>query len=100
MPLQQDNSCRGTLCLIVAEELLQSVPLSAVEPESNQLYYKYIQTCLVMHSRLYNSEMDAVCDLPFCQQPMVALDPEIDRVVAPLQGAALKSIWIISTSLP
>ena len=65
MPQQQDNSSCGVLCLMAAEALLQSVPLSAVEPASAKLHWKYIQTHLIMTSRLY----DSVCDLPFCQQP-------------------------------
>ena len=69
MPQQQDTSSCGVLCLMAAEALLQSVPLSAVQPASAQLYRKYIQTRLIMNSRLYDSEGDAVCDLPFCQQP-------------------------------
>ena len=54
---------------MAAEALLQSVPLSTVDPAAVVQYRRYLKARLLRHSRLYNPQNDAVCDMPFCLQP-------------------------------
>ena len=51
------------------EAVTQGQPLSAVDPGAVVFYRRYVKTRLLINSRLYNVDGDAVCDIPFCTKP-------------------------------
>jgi len=66
MALQTDGSSCGVLALMTAEAVIHSVPLSVLDSSPVSSYRKYIKTRLLLHSRLYDVDADAVCDMPLC----------------------------------
>jgi len=69
IPRQTDGTSCGVLALMAAEAVIQGQPLSAVDPGAVSFYRRYVKTHLLINSRPYNVDGDAVCDLPFCTKP-------------------------------
>jgi len=72
MALQTNDSSCGVLALMTAEAVIHSVLLSVVNPSAVSSYRKYLKTRLLLNSRLYDVDADAVCDMPLCVQPTSA----------------------------
>jgi len=69
MPLQTDSSSCGVLMLMAAEAVIHSIPLSVVNQSAVSSCRMYLKTRLLLNSRPYDVDADAVCDMPLCVQP-------------------------------
>ena len=69
MPHQQDGHSFDVLALLAAEAVIHRVPLSAVDVTAVQFYRRYVKSRLLLNSRPYDYNGDAVCELPFCGRP-------------------------------